>query len=68
VTEERRVAEGWPAVIVAYHIGLGLSRQAGFIAVVIARMTEEEWSREVLRPAAGGGRRTLCSGVSCCPT
>jgi hypothetical protein len=33
--EERRllsVAEGWPAVIVAYHIGLGLRRQAGFIA------------------------------------
>jgi hypothetical protein len=26
------VAEGWPAVIVAYHIGLGLRRQAGFIA------------------------------------
>jgi hypothetical protein len=25
-------AEGWPAVIVAYHIGLGLRRQAGFIA------------------------------------
>ena len=25
------VAEGWPAVIVAYHIGLGLRRQAGFI-------------------------------------
>jgi len=24
--------EGWPAVIVAYHIGLGLRRQAGFIA------------------------------------
>jgi DinB family protein len=26
------VSEGWPAVIVAYHIGLGLRRQAGFIA------------------------------------
>jgi hypothetical protein len=26
------VVEGWPAVIVAYHIGLGLRRQAGFIA------------------------------------
>ncbi len=26
------VAEAWPAVIVAYHIGLGLRRQAGFIA------------------------------------
>ena len=25
-------AEGWPAVIVAYHIGLGLRRQGGFIA------------------------------------
>ena len=25
-------AEGWPAVIVAYHIGLGLRRQAGFLA------------------------------------
>jgi hypothetical protein len=25
-------AEGWPAVIVAFHIGLGLRRQAGFIA------------------------------------
>jgi len=25
-------AENWPAVIVAYHIGLGLRRQAGFIA------------------------------------
>ena len=25
-------AEGWPAVILAYHIGLGLRRQAGFIA------------------------------------
>jgi hypothetical protein len=25
-------AESWPAVIVAYHIGLGLRRQAGFIA------------------------------------
>ena len=25
-------AEGWPAVIVAYHIGLGLRRQAGFVA------------------------------------
>jgi hypothetical protein len=95
------VAEGWPAVIVAYHIGLGLRRQAGFIAraltgeepfefewepthdvnavnarehasmskdqaaeeveagwarlqAVIARMTEEDWSREVF---ASGGRR-----------
>jgi hypothetical protein len=30
----RRISrdEGWPAVIVAYHIGLGLRRQAGFIA------------------------------------
>jgi DinB family protein len=28
----RSVGEGWPAVIVAYHIGLGLRRQAGFIA------------------------------------
>ena len=26
------LAERWPAVIVAYHIGLGLRRQAGFIA------------------------------------
>jgi hypothetical protein len=25
-------AEGWPAVIVAYHIGLGLRRQGGFIS------------------------------------
>ena len=25
-------AEGWSAVVVAYHIGLGLRRQAGFIA------------------------------------
>jgi len=25
------LAEGWPAVVVAYHIGLGLRRQAGFI-------------------------------------
>ena len=25
-------SEGWPLVIVAYHIGLGLRRQAGFIA------------------------------------
>ena len=25
-------AESWPAVIVAYHIGFGLRRQAGFIA------------------------------------
>jgi hypothetical protein len=25
-------AESWPAVIVAFHIGLGLRRQAGFIA------------------------------------
>ncbi|TME73038.1 MAG: hypothetical protein E6H89_08655 [Chloroflexi bacterium] len=25
-------AENWPAVIVAYHIGLGLRRQAGFIS------------------------------------
>jgi hypothetical protein len=25
------VAEGWPAVVVAYHIGLGFRRQAGFI-------------------------------------
>jgi hypothetical protein len=24
--------EGWPLVVVAYHIGLGLRRQAGFIA------------------------------------
>ena len=32
--EARRqtAAEGWPAVIVGYHIGLGLRRQAGFIA------------------------------------
>jgi len=95
------VAEGWPAVVVAYHIGLGLRRQAGFIgraltgeapfefewepthamnAVnarehgsmskdtaaleieegwgrlqgVIARMGEEDWSREVF---AFSGRR-----------
>lgn len=93
-------AEGWPAVIVAYHIGLGLRRQAGFIAraltgeapfefeweptheinavnarehasmaketaaeeieegwarfeSVIARMSEDRWSREVF---AFGGR------------
>ena len=26
------VVEGWPAVIVVYHIGLGFRRQAGFIA------------------------------------
>jgi hypothetical protein len=25
-------AEGWPAVIVVYHIGLGFRRQAGFMA------------------------------------
>jgi hypothetical protein len=25
-------SEGWPLVVVAYHIGLGLRRQAGFIA------------------------------------
>ena len=33
-TDCRRItsAEHWPAVIVAYHIGLGLRRQAGFIA------------------------------------
>jgi hypothetical protein len=94
-------AEGWPAVVVAYHIGLGLRRQAGFTAraltreepfefeweptheinavnarehaamskdeaakeieegwarlqAVAARMTEEDWSREVF---ASGGRR-----------
>ena len=96
-------AEGWPAVIVAYHIGLGLRRQAGFIAraltgeepfefewepthdvnavnarehasmskneaaeeieegwtrlqTVIARMAEEDWSRDVF--AFGGRRRS----------
>ena len=32
-------AENWPAVIVAYHIGLGLRRQAGFIA---RALTDEE--------------------------
>ena len=32
-------AEGWPAVIVAYHIGLGFRRQAGFIA---RALTDEE--------------------------
>jgi DinB superfamily len=31
-THRDSTAEGWPAVIVAYHIGLGLRRQAGFIA------------------------------------
>ncbi len=31
------VAEGWPAVIVAYHIGLGLRRQAGFLARALTR-------------------------------
>ena len=100
--ESRRMsaAESWPAVIVAYHIGLGLRRQAGFIAraltgeepfefqwepthdmnavnarehasmshveaaseieegwarlqTVMARMTEEDWSRDVF---SFGGR------------
>ena len=30
--QRQSAAEGWAAVIVAYHIGLGLRRQAGFIA------------------------------------
>jgi hypothetical protein len=38
-------AEGWPAVIVAYHIGLGLRRQAGFIARALSgeEPFEFEW-------------------------
>jgi hypothetical protein len=41
----RSAAEGWPAVIVAYHIGLGLRRQAGFIARALTREEpfEFEW-------------------------
>jgi hypothetical protein len=39
------VVEGWPAVIVAYHIGLGLRRQAGFIARALTgeEAFEFEW-------------------------
>src|SRR5439155_19839449 len=38
-------AEGWPAVIVAYHTGLGLRRQAGFIgrAVTGEAAFDLEW-------------------------
>lgn len=39
------VGEGWPLVIVAYHIGLGLRRQAGFIARALTgeQPFEFEW-------------------------
>ncbi len=47
VDQSRRqsAAEGWPAVIVAYHIGLGLRRQAGFIARALTKEEpfEFEW-------------------------
>jgi hypothetical protein len=37
--------EGWPLVVVAYHIGLGLRRQAGFIARALTgeQPFEFEW-------------------------
>jgi DinB family protein len=39
-------AEGWPLVIVAYHIGLGLRRQAGFMARALTREPPFEFDWE----------------------
>jgi hypothetical protein len=39
-------AEGWPAVVVAYHIGLGLRRQSGFIARALTREEPFEFQWE----------------------